>query len=51
MKICHEWEEIEYIEATCPHCHIIDTYFMVGDVGDICTCVHCGKHFKLGERE
>ena len=53
MKVCKEWEKIEYIEATCPHCHVIDTFFGCGDAGDIVTCEHgkCKKQFKLGERE
>jgi len=53
LKICHEWEDIKYIEATCPHCHIIDTYFLVNDVGDVVKCSdeRCGKRFKLGEQE
>jgi len=53
MKTCHEWEHIEYIEATCPHCYIIDTYMFVGDVGDIVDCSNpkCKKQFKLGEQE
>jgi len=53
MKICTDWIEIKYIEATCPHCGVIDTYFMVGDVGDIVQCGNpkCKKQFKLGEQE
>lgn len=51
LKICHVWTSIEYIECTCPHCHVIDTYFLVGDVGDIVGCGHCGKQFQLGEQE
>ena len=53
LKICHQWEAIEYIEATCPHCSMIDTYMFVGDVGDIVQCSdeRCEKRFKLGEQE
>lgn len=51
LRICHEWESIEYVEITCPHCHVIDTYFSVGDVGDIVRCNNpkCKKQFKLGK--
>lgn len=53
LKICTDWEAIEYIEATCPHCHVIDTYMFVGDVDDIVQCSNekCKKRFKLGEQE
>jgi len=52
LRICNAWECIEYIEATCPHCSVIDTYFTVGDVGDIVRCSNpkCKKQFKLGEQ-
>jgi phage FluMu protein Com len=53
MKICTEWEEIEYIEATCPHCRVIDTYHYPAWEGTkiICQNKKCKKRFKLGERE
>lgn len=53
LKICHVWESIEYIEATCPHCSVIDTYMFVGNVDDIVKCNNpkCEKRFKLGEQE
>ena len=53
LKTCHVWESIEYIEATCPHCLMIDTYMFVGNVGDIVQCSdeRCEKRFKLGEQE
>jgi len=52
LKICHEWMEIRYIEAICPHCREIDTYHSgVFSEGGMFHCVHCGKHFKLGEQK
>lgn len=53
MKTCTEWYEIEYFEATCPYCHVIDTYFLIGDVDDTVKCNNpkCKKQFKLGEQE
>jgi hypothetical protein len=54
LKECHQWEEIDYIEATCPHCGVIDTHFgQPGIVGDVITCRNrkCKKKFKLGEQE
>ena len=53
LRICHVWEAIEYIEATCPYCLMIDTYMFVGDVGDTVQCSdeRCEKRFKLGEQE
>lgn len=53
MKTCKEWETIKYIEATCPYCHVIDTYFGPNKPGDVVTCKdrRCGKKFKLGESE
>lgn len=53
LKTCHTWETIEYIEATCPECHVIDTHMLVGDTGDIVQCNNpkCLKQFKLGEQE
>ena len=51
MEECHDWEEIEYIEATCPYCHVIDTYFGSQGEGDDARCKKCRKLFKLGERE
>ena len=47
FKICHEW--VEGVEATCPHCGVVDIYHMVGDIGDIMQCLGCGKQFQLGE--
>lgn len=54
LKICHEWNDIEYIEATCPYCHIIDTYFGTFAVEGstvICQNRKCRKKFRLGEQE
>jgi len=52
MKICTKWNVIHYIEAVCPHCHVIDTYHIgVFSEGGVFMCVHCGKDFKLGEQE
>lgn len=54
MKICHEWNEIDYFEAVCPHCRVIDTYFGIPPaIGEIVTCknLKCKKKFKLGESE
>lgn len=51
LRICHIWEAIEYIECTCPYCHVIDTYFPTGKIDDVVRCVHCLKQFKLGEQE
>lgn len=50
LRICHEWDEIEYIEATCPYCHVIDTYFGGYYEGQVVECIHCKKKFKLGEQ-
>lgn len=59
FKVCHTWEYIEYIEATCPYCSVIDTYFGInrkpkqivkGDMID-CSNPKCGKRFQLGEQE
>lgn len=54
LRVCHEWEEIEYIEVTCPYCHVIDTYFEIciyeGSTV-ICQNPKCRKKFRLGERE
>ncbi len=51
MKICKEWEPIEYIETTCPHCRVIDTYFGPNEEGDVVQCKNrrCRKTFVLGE--
>lgn len=53
LRICHEWEDIKYIEATCPYCHVIDTYHNGNIEGDIlqCSYIYCKKKFKLGEQE
>lgn len=53
LRICRDWESINYVECTCPYCHVIDTYMFIGDVGDIVQCSNpkCGKQFKLGEQE
>ena len=51
MKICTDWQEIDYLEATCPHCHVIDTYFgLIAGEGTtiICQNAKCRKKFKLG---
>lgn len=53
MKICREWEPIKYIEATCPYCHVIDTYFGPDKPGEVVQCkdLRCKKRFVLGDRE
>ena len=54
LKECNDWEEIDYIEATCPHCNVIDTYFGLGYTPGtkiICSNEKCKKRFKLGEQK
>jgi len=52
LRICHEWDEIKYIEVTCPYCREIDTYHgSYGIEGEVVRCHKCGKKFKLGEQE
>ena len=52
MKTCNEWGPIKYIEAVCPHCRMIDTYFGPHKIDDQVQCKNllCKKKFKLGER-
>lgn len=52
LKECHDWEQIDYIRAVCPHCDHNDTYFGIGN-GDVFRCQNetCKKLFKLGEQE
>lgn len=54
MKECHNWEEIDYVEAECPYCHMIDTHCATEGVPGVklqCNNEACKKKFKLGEQE
>lgn len=54
FKVCTEWNDLDTIEATCPHCEASDLYCGgLGDIGDIIRCTNpkCKKQFKLGEQQ
>lgn len=53
-KECTEWEKVELISATCPHCGNKHDYFACPILeGDILQCQNkqCEQKFVLGAEE
>ena len=49
-RVCYDWFEVDFIEATCPYCNNESKYYDGNAEGGIIKCSKCKKKFKLGEQ-